>query len=71
MAEEHNDIDDWFQEPNADAYIKTEERTGPPLDYIAEKMRRCTTFRTRAGKPCHSRFVCNFVSLASHILLSY
>ena len=41
MDDEHNDIDDWFGEPNADAYIKTEERTGPPLDYIAEKMRRC------------------------------
>ena len=32
--------DDWFLEPNNGAYEKTEERTGPPLEYIAEKLRK-------------------------------
>ena len=32
--------DDWFRDPNDGAYEKTEERTGPPLEYVAEKMRR-------------------------------
>lgn len=32
--------DDWFLEPNNGAYEKTEERTGPPLEYVAEKLRK-------------------------------
>jgi hypothetical protein len=31
--------DDWFREPNDGAYETTKERTGPPLDYVAEKLR--------------------------------
>jgi hypothetical protein len=33
------DIDDLFSEPNAGAYEVEESRTGPPLDYVAEKLR--------------------------------
>ena len=33
------DIENWFLEPNDEAYLKTEERTGPPLAYVAEKLR--------------------------------
>ncbi len=36
---EPEDIEKWFKEPNDDAYVKTEERTGPPLAYVAEKLR--------------------------------
>ena len=35
-----NDDDDLFRPPNDDAYIKQEVRSGPPLDYVAEKTRR-------------------------------
>ena len=37
----HLNPDDWFREPNDDAYVKTEQRTGPPLEYVAENLRRC------------------------------
>lgn len=30
---------EWL-EPNDQAYLKSEQRTGPPLDYVAEKLRR-------------------------------
>ena len=43
MADEQN-IEDWFREPNDQAYIKTEERTGPPLEYVAEKMASSLTW---------------------------
>ncbi len=33
-----SDIDDLFTPPNAGAYEKREIRTGPPLDYIGEKL---------------------------------
>ncbi len=33
------DPDDIFRGPNDDAYEKTETRRGPPLDYVAEKLR--------------------------------
>lgn len=29
-----------FRDSNDGAYVKSEERTGPPLDYVAEKLRR-------------------------------
>lgn len=29
-----------FRDPNDGAFVKREERTGPPLDYVAEKLRR-------------------------------
>jgi hypothetical protein len=29
------------RDPNAGVYRKTETRTGPPLDYVAEKLRSC------------------------------
>jgi len=32
--------DDEFWGPNAGAYELTETRSGPPLDYVAEKLRR-------------------------------
>ena len=31
--------DDWFRDPNDDAYEKLQERTGLPLEYVAEKLR--------------------------------
>jgi len=34
------DIDDLYQDPNAGAYEKEEVRTGPPLSYVGEKLRR-------------------------------
>ena len=35
---DNHDIESWFREPNDDAYTKTEERTGPPLEYVSEKI---------------------------------
>jgi hypothetical protein len=32
-------IEDFFNDPNGPAYQKEEKRVGPPLDYIAEKLR--------------------------------
>lgn len=32
-------IEDFFKDPNGPAYQKEEKRSGPPLDYIAEKLR--------------------------------
>ena len=32
--------DDWFRGSNDSAYEMTEERTGVPLDYVAEKLRK-------------------------------
>ena len=32
--------DDWFRGSNDEAYEKIEERTGVPLDYVAEKLRK-------------------------------
>ena len=37
---EPQDAEHWFRDPNDGAYEKTEERTGPPLEYVAEKLRR-------------------------------
>jgi len=34
-----DDFDDLFTDPNGPAYQKTEERTGLPLSYVAEKIR--------------------------------
>ncbi len=36
-----NDPNDFFRPPNDDAYEADELRTGPPLDYVAEKFRHC------------------------------
>lgn len=33
------ELPDGLTEPNAGAYTKTETREGPPLDYVAEKLR--------------------------------
>ena len=33
------DLPDGLTGPNDQAYVKTETRTGPPLDYVAEKLR--------------------------------
>ena len=33
--------DDFFRPPNDNAYETDELRTGPPLDYVAEKFRYC------------------------------
>ncbi|MHB1308897.1 MAG: hypothetical protein ACYDC1_17695 [Limisphaerales bacterium] len=35
------DLPDGLTEPNDGAYLKTETRTGPPLEYVAEKLRAC------------------------------
>ena len=35
-----DDLEDMFRPPNDGAYEKEELRTGPPLDYVAEKLRR-------------------------------
>ena len=35
------DIPEQPRDPNDNAFIKTEARTGPPLDYVAEKLRSC------------------------------
>ncbi|MHC4539842.1 MAG: hypothetical protein ACYS74_08680 [Planctomycetota bacterium] len=37
---EYSDSDEVFRDPNDGAYEKEELRTGPPLDYVAEKFRR-------------------------------
>ena len=37
---EDHDLEDMFRTPNDGAYEKEELRTGPPLDYVAEKLRR-------------------------------
>ena len=37
---EEYDLEDMFRPPNDGAYEKEELRTGPPLDYVAEKLRR-------------------------------
>jgi len=34
------DLDDLLGDPNGPAYTKLERRTGVPLDYVAEKLRR-------------------------------
>ena len=34
------DFEEMFRPPNDGAYEKQEQRTGPPLDYVAEKLRR-------------------------------
>ena len=36
-----DDPDDFFRPPNDNAYESDELRTGPPLDYVAEKFRSC------------------------------
>lgn len=40
FEDEESDSDDMFRGPNDGAYEKEELRTGPPLDYVAEKFRR-------------------------------
>lgn len=35
-----DDMEGMFRPPNDGAYEKKEQRTGPPLDYVAEKLRR-------------------------------
>jgi len=34
-------VDEFSEDPNGPAYQKKEERTGPPLDYVSEKLRFC------------------------------
>lgn len=35
------DLEGVFSDPNGPAYQRTETRTGPPLDYVAGKLRAC------------------------------
>jgi hypothetical protein len=35
------DVEDLFTDPNGPAYQKLENRQGPPLAYVAEKLRHC------------------------------
>jgi len=39
FEDEDSDSDEMFRGPNDGAYEKEEIRTGPPLDYVAEKFR--------------------------------
>jgi hypothetical protein len=41
MTDDLESLGDLFSDPNGPAYQKTETRTGPPLDYVAEKLRSC------------------------------
>jgi hypothetical protein len=41
MIDDLHSLGDLFSEPNGPAYQKTETRTGPPLEYVAEKLRSC------------------------------
>ena len=38
MADD-NTVDNMFDEPNGPAYLKDETRSGPPLSYVADKMK--------------------------------
>ena len=40
---EQDDLDDLFRGPNDNAYEKEQVRTGPPLQYVAEKFRNSLT----------------------------
>lgn len=40
-------IDDLYSDPNAGAYEKREVRTGPPLDYVGEKLGIAVKFSHR------------------------
>ena len=41
MTGDLHSLGDLFSDPNGPAYQKTETRTGPPLEYVAEKLRSC------------------------------
>jgi len=41
MNDDLHSLGDLFSDPNGPAYQKTETRTGPPLEYVAEKLRSC------------------------------
>ena len=41
MIDDLHSLGDLFSDPNGPAYQKTETRTGPPLEYVAEKLRSC------------------------------
>ena len=41
MIDDLESLGDLFSDPNGPAYQKTETRTGPPLEYVAEKLRSC------------------------------
>ena len=41
MVDDLHSLGDLFSEPNGPAYQKTETRTGPPLEYVGEKLRSC------------------------------
>jgi hypothetical protein len=40
MNDDFDALGDLYSDPNGPAYRTTENRTGPPLDYVAEKLRR-------------------------------
>ena len=40
MNDDLESLGDLYSDPNGPAYQKTERRTGPPLEYVAEKLRR-------------------------------
>ena len=40
MNDDLESLGDLYSDPNGPAYQKTESRTGPPLEYVAEKLRR-------------------------------
>jgi len=41
MIDDLESLGDLFSDPNGPAYQKTETRTGPPLEYVGEKLRSC------------------------------
>src|SRR5919106_7042775 len=40
MNHEFDDLGDLYSDPNGPAYQQAQARTGPPLEYVAEKLRR-------------------------------
>jgi hypothetical protein len=45
------DIEDLFTDPNGPAYQNLEQRQGPPLAYVAEKLRHCLESAHLAARP--------------------
>ena len=72
-----DDLENLFTGPNSGAYERTETRTGPPLDYVAEKLRKAVEglhewSKTEASMFAQAAFRNGIVGfLALHNLLAY
>lgn len=69
-------LDDLFRDPNGPAYQKRQTRTGPPLEYVAEKLSIALTELYRAthagqgeGDPADERR--ELRSAFMHVLVAY